>query len=112
MSAPDRAARLWLAVAVAPLWMGRGGGALEVGPGPEATELPDLRPWWGLTVATPGRPRRLRLLRLGGLWCLVCQITAAGLPLPQRFVPEPWPDIPMGVLIVAFQQNALEYNEI
>jgi hypothetical protein len=65
MSAPDRAARLWLAVAVAPLWMGRVGGALEVGPGPEATELPDLRPWWGLTVATPGRPRRLRLLRLG-----------------------------------------------
>lgn len=112
MSAPDRAARLWLALAVATLWMMSVGGALEDGPGLEATELPDLRPLLGHTVATPSRPRRLRLLRLGWLWCLVCQITTGGLPLPQRLVPEPWPEIPMGVLVVTFHQNILECNEI
>jgi hypothetical protein len=66
-TAPDRAARLWLALAVATLWMVRVGGALEVGPGPEATALPDLRPLLGATVARPGRRRRLRLVRLGWL---------------------------------------------
>jgi hypothetical protein len=112
MRAPDRAARLWLALAVATLWMVSVGGALEVGPGPEATALPDLRPLLGPTVATPGRRRRLRVLRLGWLWCLVCQITTGGLPLPQRFVPEPWPEMPVAVLVVTFHQNTLEYNGI
>jgi hypothetical protein len=101
-----------LAWAVATLWMVSVGGAWEGGPGPEATELPDLRPLLGDTVATRGQRRRLRLLRLGWLWCLVCQITTGGLPLPQRFVPEPWPDIPVGVLVVTFHQHALAYNEI
>jgi hypothetical protein len=105
MTAPDRAARLWLALAVATLWMMSVGSALEVGPLSEGTEGPDLRPLLGATVATPGHPRRLRLLRLGWLWCLVCQITMGGLPLPQRFVPEPWPNIPMGVLVVTFHQT-------
>ena len=107
MTAPDRAARLWLALAVATLWMMSVGRALEVGPSPEGTEVPDLRPLLGAIVATPGRPRRLRLLRLGWLWCLVCQITTGGLPLPQRFVPEPWPDIPMGGWQVTLHQHAL-----
>jgi hypothetical protein len=112
MSAPDRAARLWLALAVATLWMVCVGGTLEVGPVPEAPELPELRPLLGHTVATPGRRRRLRLLRLGWLWCLVCQITTGSLPLPQRFTPEPWPEMPVTVLVVTFHQNSLEYNEI
>jgi hypothetical protein len=111
-SAPDRAARLWLALAVATLWMVRVGGALEGGPGPEATALPDLQPLLGGIVATPGRRRRLRLLRLSWLWCLGCQITTGGLPLPQRFVPEPWPDIPAEGRIVTFHQSASEYKEI
>lgn len=110
--APDRAARLWRAVAVATLWMVSVGGAVEVGPGPEATALPALRPLLGAIVATPGRPRRLRVLRLGWLWCLVCQITTGGLPLPPRVVPEPWPEMPVAVLVVTFHQNALEYNGI
>ena len=46
MSAPDRAARLWLALAVATLWMVSVGGALEVGPGPEATALPACSLCW------------------------------------------------------------------
>jgi hypothetical protein len=111
LSAPDRAARLWVALAVATLGMGSVGGALAVGPVPAAPERPDLRLLLGHTVATPGRPRRLRLLRLGWLWCLVCQITTGGLPLPQRFVPEPWPDMPVAVLGVTFHQHPLAYNE-
>jgi hypothetical protein len=112
MTAPDRAARLWLAVAVATLWMMSVGSALEVGPPPEGMDVPDLRPLLGAIVATPRHPRRLRLLRLGWLWCLVCQITTGGLPLPQRFIPEPWPAIPIGVQIVTFHQNTLAYNEL
>jgi len=91
--------------------MVRVGGVLEVGPVPEATEWPGLRLLLGDTVATPGRQRRLRWLRLGWLWCLVCQRTTGGLPLPQRFVPEPWPDMPVEVLVVTFYQHTLEDNE-
>jgi hypothetical protein len=112
LTAPDRAARLWLAVAGATLWMMSVGRALEVGPQPEGTAVPALRPLLGAIVAMPGRPRRLRLLRLGWWWCWVCQITTGGLPLPQPLVPEPWPAIPMGVRVVTFHQNTLEYNEI
>ena len=92
MTVPARAARLWLALAVATLWMVSVGSDLEVGPPPESPELPDLRPLLGLPGV--GQPRRMRLFRLGWLWVLVCQITARPLPLPWRLVPEPWPDIP------------------
>ena len=112
MSAPDRAARLWLALAVATLWMVSVGGALEVSPPSDAAALPALQPLLGDIVATPCRPRRLRLLRLGWLGCLVCQITTGGLPMPQRLRPEPWPELPAGVLAVAFYQNTLEYNDV
>ncbi len=105
MTAPERAARLWLALAVAPWWMVSVGGALEVGPPPVGMDMPDLRPLLGRTVATPGGRRRLRLLRLGWLWCLVCQLTTGGLPMPQWLVPEPWPDLPAGVLIVTLHQS-------
>jgi hypothetical protein len=111
-TAPDRAARLWLAVAVATWWMVSGGGALEVGPPPASTDLPDLRPLLGRTGATTGRQRCLRVLRLGWLWCLVCQSTTGGLPLPQPLVPESWPDLAVGVMIVTLQQNTLEYKDV
>jgi hypothetical protein len=107
MNAPDRAARLWVALAVATLWMVSGGGALAVGPRPAAAARPDLRPLLGETVALPGRRRRLRLLRLGWWWCLVCQMTTGGLPLPQRFVPEPWPEILPGALGGLFHNKTL-----
>jgi hypothetical protein len=108
MHAPGRAARLWLAVAVATLWMVSVGGALEVGALPEALDLPDLHALLGATVTTGGRRRRLRLLRLGWLWCLVCQITTGGLPLPQPCNPEPWPEMPTEGLVVSLHQNLLE----
>ena len=64
MTSPARAARLWLALAVATLWMISVGSDLEVGPPPECADLPDLRPLLGLPAA--GKPRRTRLFRLGG----------------------------------------------
>lgn len=92
MDDPERVARLWLALAVATLWMITLGSDLEVGPSAEQVDLPDLRPLLGLNGQR--RPRRTRLLRLGWLWLLVQLITGQDLPLPRRLVPEPWPDIP------------------
>jgi hypothetical protein len=112
MTAPDRAARLWVALAVATLWRLRVGRALEGGPQPEGTEVPDLRRFLGTTVATPGHPRRLRWLRLGWLWCLACQLTTGSLPMPEPFVPEPWPALALGSPIVTYYPNALQYHEI
>jgi hypothetical protein len=110
MTSPARAARLWLALAVATLWMVRVGSDLEVGPPPECPDLPDLRPLLGRPAA--GKPRRTRLFRLGWLWVLVCQITARPLPLPWRLVPEPWPAIPAcgGLLPVASHAEEQVYG--
>jgi hypothetical protein len=93
MSAPDRAARLWLAVAVATLWLlSVGGEADEMIP---ASTLRDVTGW------CPERPRtrratRLRLVsvfRHGWVRRLVALLRQE--PLPEgRLVPEPWPAVP------------------
>ena len=92
MTKPDRAARLWLAVAVATLWL------LSVGGEAEATipvsTVPDV------TALVPGQPRtrratRLRLVsvfRRGWNLILVALLDHAPLPLG-RFIPEPWPAV-------------------
>jgi hypothetical protein len=95
MTDPARVARLWLALAVATLWMVSLGSDLEVGPTPELPDLPDLRPILDI-AATTLRPRRTRLFRLGWLWLIVQLITFQPLPLPQRLIPEPWPGPPEG----------------
>lgn len=90
MTDPARAQRLWLAMAVATLWMICLGSDLEVGPTADLPNLPDLRSILG--IETPMiRPRRTRLFRLGGLWLLVQLLSSEPLPLPRRLVPEPWP---------------------
>lgn len=90
MTDPARAARLWLAMAVATLWMISLGSSLEVGPSADQPDLPDLRSILG--VETPKiRLRRTRLFRLGGLWLLVQLLTSQPIPLPCQLVPEPWP---------------------
>jgi len=90
---PDRAARLWLAVAVATLWL------LSVGEG--ADETIPVSTLLDVTGLCPGRPRtrratRLRLVRVlrqGWVTLLVALLRQE--PLPQgRFVPEPWPVVP------------------
>jgi len=93
MREPDRAARLWLAVAVATL------GLLSVG---EATdESIPASTLLDVTARCPGRQRtrratRLRLVsvfRQGWVTLLVALLRQA--PLPQgRLVPEPWPAVP------------------
>jgi hypothetical protein len=106
MTDPERAARLWLALAVATLWLVSVGSGLEAGAPLADGALPDLQAIVG-TVVT--RPRRTRLVRLGWLWVLVRQITAQPLPLPQRLVPEPWPDVPQRLEVFLPQQHALSY---
>jgi hypothetical protein len=93
MRAPDRAARLWLAVAVATLWLLSGGG--EADATMPASTLLDVTGWG------PERPRtrratRLRLVsvfRQGWVRLLVALLRQE--PLPQgRLEPEPWPAVP------------------
>src|SRR5437867_13138207 len=93
MSAPDRAARLWLAVAVATLWLlSVGGEADETIP---ASTLLDVTAWCPECPRTR-RATRLRLVsvfRQG--WVRLLGALLRQEPLPQgRFVPEPWPVVP------------------
>jgi hypothetical protein len=63
MTDPDRAARLWLALARAMVWMVTIGTDLEAGPPAACPDLPDLRPLLG--GVRQGRIRHIRLFRLG-----------------------------------------------
>jgi hypothetical protein len=90
---PARAARLWLAVAVATLWL------LSVGG--EADETIPASTLLDVTERCPGRPRsrratRLRLVsvfRQGWITILVPLLRQE--PLPEgRLVPESWPAVP------------------
>jgi hypothetical protein len=106
MRDPARVARLWLALAVATLWVLSVGSDLEVVP-PEGKDLPDLRPILGARAAT--QPRRLRLFRLGWLWVLVQAIRGRPVPLPLRLVPEPWPEIPHPLMVSLPLHKRLSY---
>ena len=95
MTEPDRAARLWLAVAVATLWLVSVGGAADAAI-PEAPD-PDL----GLDALAPvpARRRHASRLRLHGVfrrgWMLILLALLRHDPLPLgRFIPEPWPALP------------------
>jgi hypothetical protein len=107
MTDPNRVARLWLAMAVATLWMITLGSELELGPPDDCPALPDLRTILGVRAAH--RPRTVRLFRLGGLWLLVQLIHGQPLPVPRRLVPEPWPDIPERLDLPIVHQKALSY---
>jgi len=89
MSEPGRVERLWLALAVATLWMVSVGGALE--DELESVGLPELSEL--LLPAGKGR-RRMRLLRLALIWLMVCLLRGVRFPMPARLVPEPWPRRP------------------
>jgi hypothetical protein len=90
MSDPQRAARLWLAVAVATLWLLSVGGAAE-DTLPERTLLPLTdadAPWARQRQAT--RLRLVSIFRRGWLTLLVALLNHRHLPRG-RFVPELWP---------------------
>ena len=106
MTDPARAARLWLAVAVATLWL------LSVGG--EADETLPTSTLLDVTALWPERPRsrratRLRLVsvfRPGWVEWLVALLRQE--PLPQgRFVPEPWPMVPPWAAEVGEQALAM-----
>ena len=94
MTQPDRAARLWLAVAVATLWLlSVGGEAQETIP---ASTVPDVT----ALVPQPPRMRRATRLRLVSVfrrgWNLILVALLDQAPLPVgRFIPEPWPVVAM-----------------
>ena len=108
MTDPDRAARLWLALAIAMLWMVTLGSELEAGPTTEIPDLPDLRPILDIAPQV-SRRRCIQLFRLGWLWLLVQLITAQPLPLPRQLVPEPWPEVPEQWSTFVMHQDALSH---
>jgi hypothetical protein len=94
MTQPARAARLWLAVAVATLWLLSVGGEADATI-PASTVL-------DVTALVPQPPRtrkatRLRLVRVFRRgWNLILVALLDHAPLPMgRFVPEPWPAVPV-----------------
>ena len=94
MTKPERAARLWLAVAVATLWL------LSVGGEADATIPASTVPDVTALVAKPLRTRRATRLRLVSVfrrgWNLILVALLDHAPLPRgRFVPEPWPAVPV-----------------
>lgn len=86
MQHPTRAARLWLALAVAMLWTVSVGTDLECGATLDDPDEPDFH-----TLLDLKPVRRLRLLRLGRLWLLAKAIARQALHLPQQLRPEAWP---------------------
>ena len=92
LTMPERAARLWLAVAVATLWLLSVGGeadeAIPTSTVPEVTAL----------IPMPLRLRRATRLRLVSVfrrgWTLILVALLEQAPLPMgRFIPEPWPAV-------------------
>lgn len=89
MTDPARTARLWLAMAVAMLWVVSIGGDCEI---TASAELPHLtRPRQPGNPARSTQPRRTRIFRQGVIRLLLLSITGHVLPMPKRLVPEPWP---------------------
>jgi Transposase DDE domain len=91
MHDPHRAARLWLAVAVATLWLLSVGGLAE-----ETLPVSTLLPLADTDgpVSQPRQATRLRLVsvfRQGWITILVALLNQRCLPVG-RFVPEPWPE--------------------
>jgi len=87
MSKPERAERLWLAIAVTILWL------VVIGAEVEGAERRETLGAVGAQQARPKRaaPRRRRLFAVGLAEWLAALVS--GRPLPQgRLAPEPWPD--------------------
>jgi hypothetical protein len=91
MTDPQRAARLWLAVAVATLWLLSVGGMAEETI-PESTLLP-----LAADACPTSRPRRATQLRMVSVfrrgWIIILMALINQRRLPRgRFKPEPWPN--------------------
>ncbi len=91
MTDPARATRLWLAIAVATLWVVSVGGQADASH--SASMLDELPVLSGGRCAstTRSRPRLLSCFRRGVIKIVTMLIAQGGLPIG-RFVPEPWPE--------------------
>jgi len=90
MTDPERASRLWLAIAVATLWVVSVGGEADATlPASSLEELPVLHVA-RRRARRAARPRLLRCFRRGVLTILAALLQGDSLPLG-RFLPEPWP---------------------
>jgi hypothetical protein len=106
MTHPDRAARLWLAVAVATLWLVSVGGEADAAIA-DAT-CPDLSD----LLLTTRRRRHATRLRLIGVfrrgWFIILVALFRHAPLPfAPFLPEPWPALPLPFPFPAAPASAL-----
>jgi hypothetical protein len=93
MTDPKRAARLWLAVAVATLWLVSVGGEADAAEPESACEALDV------TLPSQKRKRRATRLRQVGVFqqglIRLVLVMLDHKPLPfGRFIPEPWPEAP------------------
>ncbi len=117
MTDPDRAGRMWLAIAVATHWVVAVGGAEDAGHGPVET-MPALklgargdRPESGAAASepkhhweSPGSPRLVSVLRKGLATVLAALIMGRAVVLSSGY-PEPWPEIPPGIQVEHHEQN-------
>lgn len=100
---PQRAARHWLAMAVATWWVIAAGSEGEVQEGPhearppaEGAADPPLR-------TPPNKARRRVSLFRRGMALLQRQLCEGALRLPAPLVPEPWPDLSPHIRIHTYQ---------
>jgi hypothetical protein len=99
MTDPARATRLWLALAVATLWVVSVGGEADATlPVSSLEALPALHVARRRATGR-ARPRLLSCFRRGVLTILAALLQGQPLPLG-RFCPEPWPTEPPAVLIL------------
>ena len=91
MTDPARATRMWLAIAVATLWVVSVGGHADATL--SASMLDDVPALVGTRCqATPrSRPRLLSCFRRGVIQIVTTLLAHGRLPIG-RFVPEPWPE--------------------
>ena len=87
MTDPQRVERIWLALAVAMLWVVAIGAAAEQ---PTPTADADTMDWAALLSSKPAK-RRLRLFRRGCILLIVAAIRGTPFPLPTALIPEPLP---------------------
>jgi hypothetical protein len=113
---PDRAGRMWLAIAVATRWVVLVGGQEEAGPVETMPALPRCAGRGGMglaSLAAPpprrweggrGAPRLVSVLRKGIAAVVAALIMGRGV-IQGRWHPEPWPEIPGGIPVEHHEQT-------
>ena len=103
MTDPARAERLWLAIAVATLWLVQVGGADESA---EPAEVPELS-LLGVDESRRPRWRMVSVFARGWVVIVVTLLNHGRLPLG-RLLPEPWPAIPLFPEPIEAQSQSLK----